>query len=127
MDSTYKKLFTGMCRTTAILAEQVMDYDKKQGDTQGYNTAEVMRNDYQKLEDNLTTNEELTYNEYTKLLAASYIIVNNIQDHIKASQQAINNYKINVIPKLSRIVDETKDDPEKTKTLAEELFKISEN
>jgi len=86
-----------------------------------------MRNDYQKLEDNLTTNEELTYNEYTKLLAASYIIINNIQDRIKASQQAINNYKIDVIPKLSRIIDETKDDPEKTKTLAKELFKISEN
>ena len=127
MDSAYKKLFTEMCHTTAVLAEQVMDYDKKQGDTQGYNTAEVMRNDYQKLEDNLTTNEELTYNEYTKLLAASYIIINNIQDRIKASQQAINNYKIDVIPKLSRIIDETKDDPEKTKTLAKELFKISEN
>lgn len=127
MDNVYKNLFTEMCHTAAVLAEQVMDYDKKQGDTSGYQTAEAMRNDYQKLEDALVANNELTYNEYVKLLAASYIIINNIQDRIKVNQKVIDNYKIDIIPKLSRIMDETKDNPEKTKTLSAELFKISEN
>ena len=59
-----------------------MDYDKSNNDEKGYATAEMMRNDYQKLEDVLSEGKELTYIDYTKLLAAAYIVMNNIQDRI---------------------------------------------
>ena len=72
-------------------------------------------------------NKELSYNDYMKLLAASYMIMNNIQDRITAQKKTIDCYKLDLIPKLSRIMNETKDQPEKMQTLVEELFKVLEN
>ena len=81
-----------------------------------------MRNDYAKLYDKLDdTEEELTRAEYLKLLAGAYIITNNMEDKIKAQRKAIEGYKIDIIPKLSRIMNETSDD-EKALLLANELF-----
>ena len=127
MDKSYQNLFKEMCQSAAVLAEQVMDYDNKQGDTKGYAVAQTMRDDYQNLADALSTNKELSYNDYMKLLAASYMIMNNIQDRITAQKKTVEGYKLDLIPKLSRIMNETKDQPEKMQTLAEELFKVSEN
>ena len=126
MDKSYRSLFTEMCKTAQVLAEQVMDYDKKQGDEKGFATAEMMRNDYQKLEDVLSEGKELTYIDYTKLLAAAYIVMNNIQDRINVQKSVVENYKINIIPKLSRIMDETKDNEELMKSLSDELLKVSD-
>lgn len=100
-----------------------MDYDNKQGDTKGYDAAKIMRDDYQNLADSLSVYKELSYNEYLKLLAASYMVMNNIQNHIAAQRKAIEGYKLDIIPKLSRIMNETKDNPEQTQKLANELFK----
>ena len=127
MDKSYRSLFIEMCRTTQVLAEQVMDYDKKQKDEKGFATAQKMRDDYQKLEDTLNAYKELVYNDYVKLLAAAYIVTNNIQDRITNEQKVIQNYKINIIPKLSRIMDEAKDNEELMKKLSTELLKVSEN
>lgn len=86
----------------------------------------MMRNDYQKLEDVLSEGKEPTYTDYTKLLAAAYIVMNNIQDRITAEQKVVSNYRTNIVPKLSRIMDETKDNEELMKSLSNELFKVSE-
>ena len=126
MDESYKSLFIELCRAAQVLAEQVMDYDKKQEDSKGYETAESMRNDYQNLEDSLKEEKELSYNEYVKLLAAGYMVMSNLQDRIAEYQKAINGYKTVVIPKLSRIMEEGKDNLEQMKKLVEELFKNSE-
>ena len=123
MDKSYQNLFKEMCQSAAVLAEQVMDYDNKQGDTKGYDAAKIMRDDYQNLADSLSMYKELSYNEYLKLLAASYMVMNNIQNHIAAQRKAIEGYKLDIIPKLSRIMNETKDNPEQTQKLANELFK----
>lgn len=127
MDKSYRSLFIEMCRTTQVLAEQVMDYDEKQKDEKGFATAQMMRGDYQKLEDTLNADKELVYNDYVKLLAAAYIVTNNIQDRVTNEQKVIQNYKTNIIPKLSRIMDEAKDNEELMKKLSAELFKVSEN
>lgn len=122
MDDSYKSLFIELCRSAQILAEQVMDYDKKNNDTKGYKTAEAMRNDYQRVEDSLKEGTILDYNEYVKLLAAGYIVINNLQDKVTEYQKAINGYKTVVIPKLSRIMEEGKDNPEVFNKLVNELF-----
>ena len=51
------------------------------------------------------------------------MVMNNIQNHIAAQRKAIEGYKLDIIPKLSRIMNETKDNPEQTQKLANELFK----
>lgn len=103
-----------------------MDYDKAQNDEKGLETAEMMRDDFAALHDKLGTNEPLTKAEYAKLLVAAMIVANNIEDRIKSERKAIEGYKIDIIPKLSRINDETTTDEEARK-LADEIFKIQEN
>ena len=126
MDKKYLQLFTELTRAVEVLSEQVMDYDKAQNDEKGLETAEMMRDDFAALHDKLGTNEPLTKAEYAKLLVAAMIVANNIEDRIKSERKAIEGYKIDIIPKLSRINDETTTDEEAQK-LADEIFKIQEN
>lgn len=122
MDKNYRKLFSELAHAIEITSEQVMEYNHQKQDSKGESTAELMRNDYAKLYDKLDdTEEELTRAEYLKLLAGAYIITNNMEDKIKAQRKAIEGYKIDIIPKLSRIMNETSDD-EKALLLANELF-----
>ena len=123
MDESYKKLFIEIDRSAQVLTERVMDYDKSKNDEQGYKTAESMRDDYIKVEDLLKNDKALEYNDYVKLLAASYMIANNLQDQITTLQKVVDAYKTITIPQLSRIMDEGKDNPEKFEQLVEELFK----
>jgi len=83
----------------------------------------MMRNDFAALHDKLGTDEPITRADYAKLLVAAMIITNNIEDRIKSERKAIEGYKIDIIPKLSRINDETTNDEEAQK-LANEIFKI---
>jgi len=122
MKKEYQNLFIEMALSAATLAERVMDYDKKKNDDKGYKVAESMRDDYMELHDRLKDGGTPTYNDYTKLLAASYMITNNLQDQVTMYQKAINGYKTDTIPKLSRIIDETKDKPEEFEKLVHQLF-----
>ena len=127
MKSGYEKLFQEIARTNEILAERVMELNHNQNDTKGEETAEIMRQDYAKLYDQLSKEdfelEQLTRNDWAKILVGTMIAVQNIEDRIKGEQKAVEGYKIDVIPKLQRIIDETKSD-EEVRNLIPEIFKI---
>lgn len=127
MDKKYLQLFTELAHAVETLSEQVMEYDRQKNDEKGEQTAQSMRDDYAKLYDKLRgDNVVLTRSEYAKLLVAAYIVVNNIEDRIKGERKAIEGYKIDIIPKLSRINDETTNDADAS-ALAEEIFKIQQD
>lgn len=127
MDKKYLQLFTELAHAVETLSEQVMEYDRQKNDEKGEQTAQSMRDDYAKLYDKLRgDNVVLTRSEYAKLLVAAYIVVNNIEDRIKGERKAIEGYKIDIIPKLSRINDETTNDTDAS-ALAEEIFKIQQD
>jgi hypothetical protein len=128
MDKKYLQLFSELAHAVEVLSEQVMEYDRKKNDTKGEQTAQSMRDDYANLYDKLRNNAEaqITKSDYAKLLVAAYIVVNNIEDRIKGERKAIEGYKIDIIPKLSRINDETTNDAEAS-ALAEEIFKIQQD
>ena len=88
-----------------------------------------MRHDYSKLYDQFGKDdfelEQLTRNDWAKLLVGTMIAVQNIEDRIKGEQKAVEGYKLDVIPKLQRVIDETKTD-EEVKKLVLEIFKIEE-
>ena len=127
MDKKYLQLFIELAHAVETLSEQVMEYDRQKNDEKGEQTAQSMRDDYAKLYDKLRSdNVVLTKSEYAKLLVAAYIVVNNIEDRIKGERKAIEGYKIDIIPKLSRINDETTNDADAS-ALAEEIFKIQQD
>ena len=127
MDKKYLQLFIELAHAVETLSEQVMEYNRQKNDEKGEQTAQSMRDDYAKLYDKLRgDNVVLTKSEYAKLLVAAYIVVNNIEDRIKGERKAIEGYKIDIIPKLSRINDETTNDADAS-ALAEEIFKIQQD
>lgn len=128
MDKKYLQLFSELAHAVEVLSEQVMEYDRQKNDTKGEQTAQSMRDDYANLYDKLRDNAEaqITKSDYAKLLVAAYIVVNNIEDRIKGERKAVEGYKIDIIPKLSRINDETTNDTEAS-ALAEEIFKIQQD
>lgn len=129
MHQKYVNLFKELTHATEVLAEQVMEYDKKKDDQKGAETAQTMRDDFVKLYDKIRAEDfsanTLTKAEYAKILVAAMIIVSNLETRITNEQNAVKGYKETVIPKLERIIDEC-DSDEAAQKLAEELFTINE-
>ena len=108
MDEKYVKLFTELCRTTAVLAEQVMDYDKSKDDEKGFESAKALRDDFERLHDRIDADDfdgNLTKAEYAKLLVGCYIITNQLQDKITILKKSLDGYQTSLIPKLQKILD----------------------
>ena len=120
MNNEYKHLFIEIAKSAELLAEQVMEYDHLQQDTEGEKTAAIMRTDFQQLQKQIESNEPAK-NDYIKLLVGAMIIKNNLQTKVEQFQKAITGYEMDVIPKLQRIMDETFDD-ESARELATEIF-----
>ena len=129
MDKNYIKLFQTLAQAAEILAERVAEYDEKNNEPDKKRSAEVMREDFAHLNDKLSKADEatqLTRGEFIKLLVASYIVSNNLKIQIEQLQKTLDNYQVLIIPKLSRINDESKSDDE-AMALANELFGKIEN
>lgn len=130
MNQKYIELFREIAHNTEIMAERVMEYDKQKDDKEGLKTAETMRNDFSNLYDKIRADnfkpETLTRAEWAKILVGSMIVTNNIEQQLENQRKALQGYKMDLIPKLNRIMEETKTDEEATK-LAENLFEISED
>lgn len=124
MDKRYVELFTLIAQTTANIAEQVMEEHKKNNEEKGYQTAEIMRNDFLDLHDKLGTDEILNKADYARLLVGTIIVTNQLNARIKSEQKALQGYKIDIIPKLDQINNA---DASETTELAESLFEIKEN
>ena len=128
MHKKYIELFKELAHATEVAAEQVMDYDKEKNDEKGYETAEILRNDFSTLYDKMKDpafDGTLSKADYARLLVGTYIVVGNLQDRISALQKAIAGYQTDIVPKLSKVVDAADDDA--ALALANELFTIEEN
>lgn len=125
MNNNYITLFKEIAHNCEILSEQVMELDKKNNDKKGLNTATIMRDDYANLYDRLKAEDfdpsTLTRNDYAKILAATYITMSNLNDKISVLQKAVSGYMVDVLPKLMRVVEETKTD-EEVRELVEKIF-----
>lgn len=129
MDKTYINLFKELSKATAVAAEQVMEYDHDKGDTKAEETAKIMREDYLNLLSKIDNKEfdgTLTKNEYAKLLAGAYIVVNNLRDRMAGMKKAITGYETDLMPKLQAIVEKAKTD-EEANEMANKNFVIENN
>ena len=129
MDKTYVTLFTELAHATEVLSEKVLEVNKKKNDERGINAAETMRRDYAGLYDQMRAKDfdpsTLGRKEYAKFLVGAIIMAQQLDRQITTLKTSLQGYKIDVIPKLERIVNETKTD-EESQALASELFQIKE-
>ena len=129
MDKKYTTLFRDLAQATAATAEQVMDYDSQKNDEKGFETAKVMRDEFQALAesiDNLHEDYQINKADIARLLVGAMIQTNQIQDRINNLKKAITGYQTDVIPKLQEILDNAKDDEEASKMANEKFVLESE-
>lgn len=124
MDKKYKELFTLITQNLANTAEMVMDLHKRNNDEKEYEIAQSMRDDYLVLKDKLDADETLNKMDYARLLVGAVIIVSQLENRIKSEQDALQGYKLDILPKLDQINNEIEE--EKALQLAEQLFVIKE-
>lgn len=124
MDKYYLKLFTEIASTVETLAEKTMEV---QQDEKGLRAAKTMRDNYATLHDTLAAKDfdpaSLTKAQYAQLSVGALLCVKQIEAHLENTQKALDGYKLNILPKLNRILNEAKSD-EEVKSLAAELFKV---
>ena len=124
MDKHYLELFSLMARNTAALAEVVMDEHKEKNEQKEYENAQQMRDHYLDLWQKLDGQQELTRIDYSRLLIGSIITANQLQERIDKEESALQGWKLDVIPKLTKLND-IKDD-EEMMSLAKEYFQVSD-
>ena len=126
MDKKYIELFAALAQANAASAEQVMDYDRQQGDEAGLKTATTMRDDFQDLADRLDDKYEMSKADALKLLLGAMVQVNQLQFRIDALKKAMTGYQTDVIPALQEITEKAETD-EEAKKMANEKFIIKNN
>ena len=126
MDKKYVDLFKELTRATAVAAEQVMEYDNQKGDQEAFNTAQIMRDDFEALYNRLADDYVLTKADATKLLVGIMVQLSQAQDRIATLRKAVAGYQTDLIPKLQEIVDTAEDDDAAAK-MANEKFVIENN
>ena len=128
MDKKYIELFRNLAQATAVSAEQVMDYNKQQNDEKGFETAEMMRNDYQELFDRLSSDAEysMTKTDAARLLIAATVQVNQLETNIEALKKAKVGYETKIMPILKEILDGSEND-EVAASLANTKFILDDN
>lgn len=129
MDKKYIDLFKNLAQSTALSAEQVMEYDEKKGDKDALETAKIMRDNYEDLHTRIEAAQDeyiLTKADAAKLIIGAYIVVNQLQDRIDTLRKAIAGYQTDLIPKLQDIVDNAENDEAAAK-MANEKFIIENN
>lgn len=125
MNEYYVKLFKEVLFNCEVLSEKVMDYNKEHDKNDEYETANKMRNDFANLHDRMEDPAYVpTKNDYIVILAATYITAQNLEDHAATLEKVAKGYRMEVIPRLTRIIDETQDD-EGAKELAEKIFQLN--
>ena len=126
MDKKYIELFAALAQANADSAEQVMDYDREQGNEAGLKTATTMRDDFQDLACRLDDKYEMSKADALKLLLGAMVQVNQLQLRIDALKKAMTGYQTDVIPALQEITEKAETD-EEAKKMANEKFIIKNN
>jgi len=106
-----------------------MDYDKAKEDDKGFESAKLLRDDYEKLNQIIEEGGDEwapNKNEAAKLLLASMIQVTQLKDKIEALRKAMAGYSTDLIPKLQEIVEKAEDNEAAIK-MANEKFIIENN
>ena len=127
MNEKYLQLFTELAHSLELLTERAMEEEKEAGNAEALQTAITMRKNYMEIYDKLRGDKvtKLTISDFAHLYVAAGILVNQLESKKKTIDKAIQGYKIDVLPKLNRILNECKDDFSVIR-LAKELFSIEE-
>lgn len=128
MNERYIKLFTELAHSLELLTERAIEEEKGTGDNKALTSAITMRKNYMSIYDKLRGNKitDLAMSDFAHLYVAGGILINQLESKRKALEVAIQGYKLDILPKLNRILNETKNDEDAIK-LANELFSIEEN
>ena len=122
MNKNYLKLFIELSRSIEAITEKAIEEEKKANNNEQLKAAITMRKIYVDLSNKLRSKEPiLDRSDYGALFIGAGIVLKNLEEKKDILDKAIRGYKIMLLPKLNRILNETDNDLDTVK-LAEELF-----
>lgn len=127
MESKFIDLFKELAKATAVTAEQVMDYNHEQDDNEGFEKAQIMRDDFMALYDKLSSEDfdgKLEKADYARLMVGAYVISNNMRNRLTLLKNSIKGYEETLIPKLQEILNAEEKD---IQSVAEKILILEDN
>jgi hypothetical protein len=122
MNKDYLKLFLELSHSIEAITEKAIEEEKEAKDDKAFKAAISMRKIYMELTNKLQSkNPTLDRSDYGALLIGAGIMLKNLEEKKAVLDKAISGYKIMLLPKLNRILNETNNDVDAVK-LAEKLF-----
>lgn len=125
MDKSYLDLFKELAYSIESLAESLLELNNSNDDIKGVEGARIMKKDFSELYDRLRAKDfndtSITRNDFAKLLVSSLIMSQQIEKRIGEQQRVLKNYKNIVIPRLQRILNESKNN-EEAQEIAQKVF-----
>ena len=116
MDKNYLKLFQEISRSGEVIAEQVMELNKKRNDNKSLLTSENMRDDFSALTDKLKSTDfndnDLTLKDIALLNVGATILTEQLERQVTEMNKALTNYKTNILPKFKECAIEIQTHPE---------------
>lgn len=122
MNKDYLKLFLDLSRSIEAITEKAIEEEKEANNDEALKAAISMRKIYMELTNKLQGKEPtLDRSDYGALFIGAGIMLKNLEEKKAVLDKAISGYKIMLLPRLNRILNETDNDMDAVK-LAEELF-----
>ena len=123
MNKKYLQLFKELARSLELLAERAIEEEKDNVEENKVKTAILMHENYMNIYNKIHDNkiEQLTLSDFAHLYIASGVLINQFESKKKSIELALRGYKVDILPKINRILNETKTDSDAL-ALAKELF-----
>ena len=123
MNKDYLTLFKELARSSSVIAEKVMEKDRKNGEEKHEKIAEKMRDDFLDLHQRLSdTPDKLDKKDFIKLTIGATILLENLKDNRNTLDLTIKGYENDILPKLQQVVACETD--EEAIKMAEERFQL---
>lgn len=101
MDKKYRELFAALAQFSEVIAEKVMESQKKESNFAEYKKASDMREAYRNLGENIKKEEyEMTEKDATFFILGAQAYIKHMNSIIEKQKSVVSGYESDIIPKL---------------------------
>ena len=100
MNEQYTKLLSLIALTSANIAEQVMEQNKKEGKLQEYGNSKKMRDNFLNIKQKLDEKQPLENGDFSNLYIGAGLVTQQLEAKLRKDQAVVQAYREDLMPKL---------------------------
>lgn len=108
INNDYKPVYLAICERLSVLSEITMEKNKKDNDLVAYRSSKELRDKIDRISDSIKVQglSSLVKEDWMALLAGAQVIMGQLAEEAKKTAEVVERYKIELIPELSKIINE---------------------